>query len=486
MGFWGLIKNPAAWYYWTTGGMGTRDGLLGFPGESHKTQIEIPGEELGNLSAELEKLKSPEMAADDAPSAPGAASDVPGIQEQLHSDDYERAIAALDAALARHGHRLPGVGSGEKAALLDVMASVLRSKTKAASDRAARKYEVGQLEAEWISLGEKEIDALLNRWHARKNHLETHARHAQVRLAELRKQWNELDKQHKAKGHRIPHRKLPTVVYGILLMVVGALELPMNLAAFGVLREPRMTTLLMALGPSFAIIILAHTLGKELRQWPEKKPRRNLLVLIGVVVIALVLGLFSIGYLRSEYTAYLAKASHLRLDEMIALLCINLLYLAGGLVASFAQHDPDGELEHVYAQKHHVRRRLSKVWNEWSKCSADYDALRGRLLAQVHAVRHRVLAEIHDYRHFNQRATAQAGKSSAVWLNGPIAIDIFVPRTFDHELEHAPPTLDAMLKESSGEEAPAMGPARDRDRAAWPTSAPTSQPDSDRGVPDEE
>jgi hypothetical protein len=493
MHWWERLFEPSTWFYWTAAGRGARDGVQGYPSDDACVAVELPQARIDAVSNVLGKiLRTCGEDARGSASAPtfdasgGAATSGGGRRSAIRdgdADDYGHVPAAVrrllelqgvntsnldDELLCKIGDVLADCASADRtsaqmphspqhtppsstqepaAPTSPSDAAPLGSAHTAVSARRAVPAEISLPENTWLRIAEGDIDKLMEKWKQAKQLAEGKAKQARHYLVELFEETKMLHERHRQKDLRQPHRVVPLPLYLFIMCLLGIFELPVNVVAFRILRESQVLTMAMAVGATFAVIILAHFVGMILRQWPSGQTRWPLILLANFVFIALVVGLLSMGYLRASYIAYSEKAAR-NWGDVAVLLGVNMLALAAGTAASFYLHDPDVELESLIKQKRQVRRRMNRIWKDWTKQAARLDELQGRLRHRIEYVRDDALARMSEYRDYNMKFRHLANRSEPTprCFGDSTTNRLFRPRSLSGEIDRPPASVDELLK----------------------------------------
>jgi len=431
--------DPAWWVYWTVGGRGIRDAVIGVATERHTGTVATPKGDLDALASLLQQLsKDPLMGQTGVPGPPGGG------------DDLGHAMKALRHLMRERGTSIDDLGENRVAQLVQDMASAVaaaRQKDAAENGQSASE-SLTFYEAEMVDIAEEQISRLCEAWEKAKHGLEARAKQVGHRLEELRSQYHSLVEQHRAKGFRAPEHMIGPRIYPLALALLGILELPINFEAFQILQQTKLQTLFIASGPSLAIIVLAHFLGITCRRnFSARRAEIAASVLAGVF---LSLGLLGIAFLRAEWFAYLTGAgpassptAGIDWSQTVALLAVNLLFLAAGVCVSILAHDPDGELDRVWREKHNVRQEYDRVWDRWIDVAGRYDELRGVTLQKIQQIRDDARAKLHEYRSYNTRYAS--GIEAPAAFRESVTDRLFIPRHLGDELDRPPAGLGDVL-----------------------------------------
>jgi hypothetical protein len=165
--------------------------------------------------------------------------------------------------------------------------------------------------------------------------------------------------------------------------------------------ENKVLTYVMTLSVAVGIPVVAHFLGRMVRQWPagSKRLRHGITV---VAVLALTVGaLAGINMIRRAYL----QAHDFPLDATTeqAFILINLFVLLAAATLSYSASDPDEELEGHKLRTERLRRKLERCDREIERYTGEVEALRRRRDAAIEGINSIIRELIHIYRHENIR-----------------------------------------------------------------------------------
>lgn len=418
--------DSARWAWWTAAHWGwrhARRGAKAYPQQEHETLYERPAGPLGELAAFLREQAG-----------------LAGLETaERREGDVAAAAAALTAVLGERGLPVSRLPEPVREELVVLLAEAARARV---AERDA--VPVSQAEAQMLRICERQTDELLERWSVRSQVLQTRAKRLAHELADLAAEYREHRAAHQAKGLRPVDTPISKWLYVPALLSLGALELPFNLNAFQVLRAPREETLLIALGPCLATILLAHVLGSVLRQaaWP---PWMKTLTCVAGAAGSLLATVAAVAWLRFQFLSY-ASGSGAEIELLssgAAMAALNLLFLAAGTLLAFFTHDPDRSLELTIKARRRVRRRLSRAWRRWGALAERHDAERGRVLARIDRCRDHALQCAHEYREANEHYRHDESRPSS--FGGALDHALFRPRVVAGELDRAFSSLEAEI-----------------------------------------
>jgi hypothetical protein len=278
-----------------------------------------------------------------------------------------------------------------------------------------------EFETQLIESADEHISRLHERWQLKHQRLESRLNKLDYECATLEKAHREACRRLEAVGFRQPHSILPKWAYLPVMIVLATLEFPFNFEAFKILRVPPSELALLALGPSVAIPFLAHFIGTLIRQWTKRDGILRPLVIGLIATGSLLGGTLSIGLLRARFVASLTEQP-VDMQNALALLGVNLLFLSMGVVAAYFAHDPDAELEQTAWQERHSGRRLRRATARRARLDGRFDELRNVLKEQQRQIREKTLEMIAEYRRYNRyQRTAEAPS----WFQDPIQDWVF-------------------------------------------------------------
>jgi hypothetical protein len=442
------LFEPAWWFRWTVAGRAVRDGWAGLPVAAQVREMPVPKGRVDQLAALLwarqgEPAKSAQVDGDGVPRKDG---------------DYDVVLAALSAAMKARGGSLEGVDHAERVRLVGLMADLLseanpRTPTTEPTSVNTKVMAIGTVmthyEANVVDLANHDAAKVREGWEKSHHKLEAEQGRISNHLGHVMRQLARQHHLHQDKGYRSPHPMIPMWLYVTMMCFIGVLEMPFNLEAFRILDVGPEERWLLALGPSIAILFLAHLSGTKLRQWPDRFSWTHVLV-VGTAALAVLLALGAVGMLRADYLAAVNKEP-LNVRQALELIAINLIFLVAGTFAAYAAHDPDRELERICREKKQLRKEVNQLWKHLNKVAGDYDTQRGVALAEIERIRTYAVACIGEYRDMNSRA--RAGAQLPESFRQPVDDRFFAPVDLGPELDRAPQALQDLLRTIDGEEA---------------------------------
>lgn len=173
-------------------------------------------------------------------------------------------------------------------------------------------------------------------------------------------------------------------VYYLIFILLAFAEVPINLPAIEqVFRESRLLSGLLAIVLGCVLIVIAHILGRLLRQWQHAKVNGYGLIhllFIGLSLLvsgAMVYLLFElrVRYMTNDTGGIFGGNAADMMQGGQLFLAFNLAIVLVGTMVAFAHHDPDPD----YQTAHENFRRAKKVYD---RLKEDYEQERHRLQRQ--------------------------------------------------------------------------------------------------------
>lgn len=339
-------------------------------------------------------------------------------------------------------------------------------------------------EQELAFLADLSTDKICRKWKGIKERLDGRLKAVRWELASLIETAHQLHHAHRTHQFREAHVAVGKAAYLGLMSLAGLAEAAFAVAALRILRVSKPETYLIALGPSIFTLAAAHLLGQMIAQAPLPGERRSARWIAGgAAIVCLITALTAMSILRQEFLTYSGKAASY--GTVIALICLNILFFAGGTILSRMSHHHDAELERICAQRRKLIGKIKRVWGRWNSLSSRFDSARADTREATQIARDEAKARIAEYR--RGVAMGVAGAEIPIWFNDSITDRLFAARPeLDVELDGAPPPLDELLlplttpavisMNGNGKHVgPAPSNTNRRDRLGIPALLPTSE-----------
>ncbi|WP_448585420.1 hypothetical protein [Thermaurantiacus sp.] len=233
---------------------------------------------------------------------------------------------------------------------------------------------------------------------------------------------------------------MPALFFWTSILVMLALEVPVNAAALDVLRLPALESVMLALFLALANLLAAKYSGRVLRQWVNLRHGRRDLILAGAVNLILLLALATMAHLR-------ARASD-QSEATLAFLAMQLLFYAVTLLASFLHTNPSAEAEQEQRLLARSARALGRALRRRARAVRRHNVALERLRAGIRKVERDCARRI-----FERRARLSRGPvPPPAWFREPITAANFEPIDLGQPVALHPDPLGASI-------APATHPA---------------------------
>jgi hypothetical protein len=478
----------AWWFRWTVAGRAVRDGWRGLPAAEQIRHMVTPAGDLDEVRRRLENLDGA-----------GRGPDHNGAGEGSKTDDFDRALTALDGALRLRGGAPDSLDRNQRVRLLHLVGELIGARRglgveggdgrPSGAPPAPPRPEpaiddLTLYEANIVDLAHLEMSPIRLRWERVRHRLEADANRIRHHLADLLRSYAAQHRLHREKGYRSPHPMIPMSLYLVMMGFFGLAEIPFNIEAFRILDFGPEERWLIAAGPSLAILFLAHLSGTKVRQWPSRASLRPVLV-VGSSAVALFATLIAMGLLRARYVEATTREA---VDGWLVteLLLINVVFLVAGTFAAYAAHDPDRDLERICTEKKRLRKQVDAVWRQWNRVVGEYDTARGVAIEELRRVRKNAIAAIGEYRDMNARA--RGGMTLPPSFAQRLDDRFFEPVDVGPELDKTPRSLQEILDAIAAEDREASVPlahaGAGAESPAGPSGAPTMAPRDTRPAQD--
>jgi len=182
----------------------------------------------------------------------------------------------------------------------------------------------------------------------------------------------------------------------LILITLGALELPLNITVFKAFRLDQISTSLAGILLVIAIPIVAHFCGKFFKRWKDNNSNKVLSISLLTILtsFAVYISLFryvffqaqelkvaaleagtdiSIGEIMHSVSMWNAPSS----SEFWVTLIFNALLIVVGIVFGFLSHDSKDDFEKHYKNFHFKRPKLIKQFNTMMEESSTLSAVNG-------------------------------------------------------------------------------------------------------------
>lgn len=185
------------------------------------------------------------------------------------------------------------------------------------------------------------------------------------------------------------------VIY-LVLIVLGTLELPLNITVFKAFRLDDLSTFLAGTLLVISIPIIAHFCGKFFKRWKEKYSNKILSLSLFFILTAfgIFMSLFRYVYFQAqelkvaaleagtdisvaEIMRNVSMTSAPQSSEFWVTLIFNALLIGVGIVLGFLAHDSKDDFEKHYKNFHFKRPQLIKQFNKLMEESKTFSAVNG-------------------------------------------------------------------------------------------------------------
>lgn len=273
-----------------------------------------------------------------------------------------------------------------------------------------------QYEALQVEDAERRISGILGSWARKKFKLANAVKLLWLEARQLGEERRFKNRRHKDKGYRHPS-EWPGWLLGIAIAAFALPEYPLTVGGLQVFRLTILDTQVTALGYSWILIFLAHSVGKSLKQktWGLVPTIFACTVIVSILSLAILRADFleqsvathsarvedEVAAVAEESGAALALPTvvkSLGSKQTLALAALALLFAIGGMALGFHAHDSDPDLNAIVQEISANWRDLRRVLERLGRAAAAYDGLRGSVEEHINAEQERALMVVREYR----------------------------------------------------------------------------------------
>ncbi len=146
-------------------------------------------------------------------------------------------------------------------------------------------------------------------------------------------------------GREMPNNAIKPLYAMLFLVVMGICEIPLNIQVFQMFRGKPMETLIMACTLVIVLPVLAHAIGKFVKQRKEKK--LNIYLAIGLLLLFIFFNYY-VTQLRNTFIISRGGASGGSGISFYVFFFLGLLLFLFGAVVSFFAHDENSQFMKAY------------------------------------------------------------------------------------------------------------------------------------------
>jgi len=248
-------------------------------------------------------------------------------------------------------------------------------------------YEPGPFERSIIAAGEASISGIYSRTAERLARLEGISSNLsnayesnQYRLKETLLRFQER-KDFLGRDEIIP---VPYMLHGIIVILLGVGEFPLNVVVFRMFGEPELMTYVMSLTLSLTLPLIGVFLGLQVRTLVP--PRFATAIMIFMAPVTVLGALTALSFIRNMYVTLHAadRLGDTSGNMVYAMFAINLLIFMGAYMVSFFAHDQDSELDALHVAVMRLDKKRTRLRNRLSRAISRTNAVirEGRGLAE--------------------------------------------------------------------------------------------------------
>ncbi len=270
-------------------------------------------------------------------------------------------------------------------------------------------YQPAQFEQALVAHGERHVQRIYEKASQRLAKLQPVFQAHQRRLGDLETRLQAVINRYKARkselgrdfANRFPHR-----AHIALIIFLGVGEFPLNTIVFRLFGEPEFLTYVMASTLAITIPLLGLFIGIHLRQ---SVPATIGNILIGIMTPGVAAAsLFAISRLRNTYivsqATEAAESMVAAQDELAyALFALNALVFCGAMASAFFAHDPDEKLDSCHSSLTVIDRKANRVRKQLLKIGTRINGEIQRSKSRVKQVRALSSERVALYRRTNIR-----------------------------------------------------------------------------------
>lgn len=318
-------------------------------------------------------------------------------------------------------------------------------------------FKLANVEEEQVNRAEHDIADRLEKWGKVRQTYEAKSQAWQERLKFLVSSLAKLRGAHQSGfSSRQPRVEISKRAAFWLMLCLAGPETIVSKSALDVFRLDQSAVWMWAIILTVCVIVVAHWLGKILKQYQSATAKRRVVFMAVGFVLLLVLTCYALVVMRDKYlvsvvarkAAELGKPVELPgIEAFVTIAAINLLVMGVNMLLSYKCHDESAELEHIVRELRDLERAVAKQQAQWISEMPNYDKERSSAKRDIEKIQYTTLIKISQYRDGNRRSRPSE-KNVPESYKQSISRAIFRARDLGNELDHVAPTLNNVLDEA--------------------------------------
>ncbi len=155
-------------------------------------------------------------------------------------------------------------------------------------------------EYEELKIAESRIDRICEATEHARQHYQARLNHIQHHIQDLLREALKNRTAHAAKHFAQPHPLMPMWLYLAIMLVMGAAALLFNATAFRLIESGQdYQSCIMAVAPTLSLLMMAHFLGVQWRQWPRDRMWKNAAI-AAAIFLTITVASYALGIMRAE------------------------------------------------------------------------------------------------------------------------------------------------------------------------------------------
>ena len=260
----------------------------------------------------------------------------------------------------------------------------------------------------------------------------------EVKAAEFRRA-HERHMTFALQGH---HGMVPVWMYWLAIVLVSALEVPLNNHALQALRMDDWETLGVAMGVGLLNTFAGSILGTQLRHALAPSRWKDI-VMVGVVVVVIGASIAGLTDLRSAFLAFKYMKSPVVHSSPLAFVTLQVLFFAVATALCYFTKPDSPEFDNVLKDKKVYGSRLNTMWKARGRVAKKYNFRLAEAETRLEQCAVRALHEIAEYRYENARLLSRGAPSI---FNQAVGREVFRPIALGQRIDHDPKRIDQIVK----------------------------------------
>ena len=241
------------------------------------------------------------------------------------------------------------------------------------------------------------------------------------------------------RGH---HGIVPVWMYWLAIVLVSALEVPLNNHALQALRMDEWETIGVAMGVGLLNTFAGSILGTQLRHALAPSRWKDVLM-VGVVVVVIGASIYGLTDLRSAFLEFKYMKSPVVHSSPLAFVTLQVLFFAVATALCYFTKPDSPEFDNVLKDKRVYGSQLNTLWKARGSLAKKFNFRLAEAETRIEQCALRALRQIAEYRYENARLLNHGVPSI---FNHAVGREVFKPISLEQRIDHDPKRIDQIVK----------------------------------------